>query len=117
MVLKAVPDLICQALEKLVSNAMDFHEPGSAISIQLEQTDQLVDLSVINRGPPIPQNLDLFKSMVSGRTRHSDQPHLGLGLYLVRLIAEFHHGEAYARSRDDASGVRIGFRVPFADRY
>lgn len=109
--LRAAPDLVCQALEKLVSNAVDFHEPGSLIRIEATHTADSVDLSVVNTGPPLPDKLDLFRSMVSGRTVQDAQPHLGLGLYLVRLIAEFHHGQAYANN-EKANGVRIGFRFP-----
>jgi two-component system sensor histidine kinase ChvG len=35
--------------------------------------------------------------------------HLGLGLYLVRLIAEFHGGGAQARNIP--GGVEVGFTV------
>jgi signal transduction histidine kinase len=108
----AVPDLLSQALEKLMSNAVDFHLPGSAIRIELSIQQGMVDLAVLNQGPALAQDIDLFKSMVSGRTGRSEQPHLGLGLYLVRLIAEFHRGSAYADNLPDKEGVRIGLRFP-----
>lgn len=110
--MRGVPDLICQALEKLVGNAVDFHQPETPIRIELCLEGRMADLSVVNLGPALPAGLDLFRSMVSGRTARAEQPHLGLGLYLVRLIAEFHHGEAYARDTTDQAGVRIGIRVP-----
>jgi signal transduction histidine kinase len=58
----------------------------------------------------------LFESMVSVRgdsAGATDQRgHLGLGLYLVRLIAEFHGGSAQARNV--AGGVEVGFTVAAA---
>jgi two-component system sensor histidine kinase ChvG len=55
----------------------------------------------------------LFDSMVSVRTEQSrDQPHLGLGLYIVRLIAEFHGGRATAMNRADAQGVIVSVDLP-----
>jgi signal transduction histidine kinase len=55
----------------------------------------------------------LFESMVSVRNAHSGtEPHLGLGLYIVRLIAEFHGGAAEALDREDGSGVVIRVRTP-----
>lgn len=109
---RGVPDLVCQALEKLVGNAVDFHRPGTPIRVELSLEGNMADLSVANQGPSLPVGLDLFRSMVSGRTARAEQPHLGLGLYLVRLIAEFHHGTAYARDTPDQAGVRVGMRVP-----
>ena len=34
-------------------------------------------------------------------------PHPGLGLYVVRLVAERHGGSALARNLDDGSGVEF----------
>ena len=41
--------------------------------------------------------------------RADQRGHLGLGLYLVRLIAEFHGGTAQARNV--AGGVEVSFTV------
>jgi two-component system, OmpR family, sensor histidine kinase ChvG len=74
-----------------------------------------IRLSIANQGPPLPPDMQgrLFDSMVSVRTEQSrDEPHLGLGLYIVRLIAEFHGGEARAENLADARGVRFLVRVP-----
>ncbi len=40
------------------------------------------------------------------------EPHLGLGLYIVRLIAEFHGGRADARNRADGAGVVVTVTLP-----
>jgi K+-sensing histidine kinase KdpD len=56
----------------------------------------------------------LFDSMVSIRNEQkTDEPHLGLGLYIVRLIAEFHRGRARADDRDQG-GVVIRVSLPLA---
>jgi signal transduction histidine kinase len=47
----------------------------------------------------------LFEPMVSVRSERGAEPHLGLGLYIVRLIAEFHGGQVDAADRNDGSGV------------
>jgi nitrogen fixation/metabolism regulation signal transduction histidine kinase len=54
----------------------------------------------------------LFESMVSVRPDGVAEPHLGLGLYMVRLITEFHGGSARAANREDGSGVVIRVECP-----
>ena len=112
VVITGVPDLISQALDKLVSNAIDFRRPDTAITIGCERKAQSIELSVSNEGPPIPEDVDVFQSMVSGRHGRQDEPHLGLGLYLVRLICEFHGGSASARNRTNPDGVSVILNLP-----
>jgi dedicated sortase system histidine kinase len=105
------PELLSQALDKLIGNAVDFHLPGTPISIELqaEETDSIT-ISVINQGPLLDEGTqqNLFKSMSSHRSPSADQqPHLGLGLYLVRLIAEFHQGRVWAENLQD----RVSFTI------
>ncbi len=111
------PELISQALDKLVNNALDFHTPGTPIRLALTSTeDGRVELSVSNQGPPLPQSMEkeLFSSMISVREpkEKQEEPHLGLGLYLVRLICEFHGGRAGASNLEDGSGVRFNLSFP-----
>jgi len=103
------PDTIVQALEKLIGNAIDFHKKGTAIVVELTREKSEYLLSVSNTGPSLPGE-DIFASMVSSRKASSDQPHLGLGLYIVRLVADFHHGYAFARNASE-DGVEIGFTM------
>ena len=112
---RGVPDLISQALDKLVSNAVDFHRPGSVIEIRCSPQAGKVAIGVRNRGPLLRPETDVFQSMVSLRTGRQDEPHLGLGLYLVRLICEFHGGEASAANLDDPPGVEITMSLPMAE--
>ncbi len=109
------PELIAQMLDKLVANAVEFADPGTPITVALERDVLGIRLSVANQGPPLPLKMHgrLFDSMVSVRTEQSrDQPHLGLGLYIVRLIAEFHGGRATAMNRSDTQGVVVSVDLP-----
>jgi len=109
------PDLIAQMLDKLVANAVDFAMPDSPIRLELANGQALVWLRVINDGPLLPEAMQgrLFESMVSIRPRQpSSEPHLGLGLYIVRLIAEFHGGAVAAENRPGGRGVVFGVSLP-----
>jgi two-component system, OmpR family, sensor histidine kinase ChvG len=70
-------------------------------------------IEVDNPGPPLPELLGgrLFESLWQSRAGTDSQPHFGLGLYIVRLIAEFHGGEALAANLADGSGVRVTVHI------
>jgi two-component system, OmpR family, sensor histidine kinase ChvG len=109
-----VPDAFAQMLDKLVENANDFAPKDSAIRVQLARRGAMAHLAVENDGPPLPEEARarLFESMVTMREGERAGAHLGLGLYIVRLVAEFHGGRVEARSSSGASGVRFEVEVP-----
>ncbi len=113
----AAPELIVQMLDKLVENAVDFAPPDSSICIEYRTLTDRVVIEVSNDGPPLPVQMQhqLFDSMVSLRERDGDGTHLGLGLYIVRLIAESHGGRVRAVNRDDGSGVCFRVELPRAN--
>jgi two-component system, OmpR family, sensor histidine kinase ChvG len=108
------PDLIAQLLDKLMDNAADFCPPGGRVVIGLDVDARTCRLSVSNEGPPLPPDLDgkLFESLVGSRASANGKPHLGLGLYIVRLIADFHRGKVTAANLPDNSGVVVVVEVP-----
>lgn len=98
-------DLLAQMLDKLVENAVDFAIAGTAIRLLLGTDGRL---RVENQGPPLPDAIrdSLFDSMVSLRGEGTGgAPHLGLGLYIARLIAEFHGGALRAENLSGGGGV------------
>jgi len=112
--LTGAPDLIVQALDKLIDNAVDFSPEGATIGVRLVATPQAVQLQVENPGPPLAPGsaARLFESLWQSRAGQDSRPHFGLGLYIVRLIAEFHGGSATAENLPEASGVRFCLSLP-----
>jgi dedicated sortase system histidine kinase len=113
--LHGVPELIAQALDKLFDNAVSFTAPDGWIRIVLEAgTGEGARIIVANRGPHLPESMQgqLFDSLVSvrGTGARVGTPHLGLGLYVVRLVAELHQGKVTARN--DADGVTFEVDLP-----
>ena len=117
------PDLAAQLLDKLAENAADFARAGTPVQVRLESLGGEARLTVINAGPPLPEAMRarLFDSMVSVRAPgEAGAPHLGLGLYVARLIAQYHGGsmEAENLAGDAGAGgaVAVRARVPLAWR-
>jgi len=114
----AVPDAIAQMLDKLVQNAVDFATPETPIVVRVSREAKtnskmrdlrkrdVVVLSVADTGPALPTDTStLFESMISIRAAAQKDGHLGLGLYIARLVAEFHGGTISASNLADGSGV------------
>jgi dedicated sortase system histidine kinase len=112
------PDLIAQLLDKLMDNASDFTPKAGPISIVLARGPRTCTLTVRNEGPLLPPQLDnrLFESLVTSRSSVNGKPHLGLGLYIVRLIADFHRGTVNATNLPDDTGVAISLELPLSGR-
>jgi signal transduction histidine kinase len=114
---EGAPDLAAQLLDKLVENAVDFSQGRAPVRVALDDAAGTAALTVANQGPPLPDKMRtrLFESMISMREAGgTGTPHLGLGLYVARLIAEFHGGTIAASNLAGGDGVALGGRLPLA---
>jgi two-component system, OmpR family, sensor histidine kinase ChvG len=114
---EGAPDLAAQLLDKLVENAVDFSTGGAPVRVVLDDAGGAAALTVTNKGPLLPDKMRtrLFESMISMReATGTGTPHLGLGLYVARLIAEFHGGTIAASNLIGGDGVALGVRIPLA---
>jgi signal transduction histidine kinase len=93
---------------------VDFCPPAGAIRIRLARVPGSFVLEVANDGPLIAARVlpHLFESLYEHRSGRDDKPHFGLGLYIVKLIAEFHGGTARAANREDGGGVVFTVTLP-----
>ncbi|QFU25336.1 proteobacterial dedicated sortase system histidine kinase [Shewanella eurypsychrophilus] len=101
LTMTGVPEYIAQLMDKLIANAMEFSNEGTPITVTLEMKHRQAELVVSNFGPILPDKMaeQIFESMVSVRQQKAqDKPHLGLGLYIARLITDFHEGTIKARN-------------------
>jgi dedicated sortase system histidine kinase len=116
MLVNGSPELLAQALDKLVANAVSFATSDSPVRVVLRHDGIYAVIEVENTGPLLPEvhSARLFDSMVSMRKPQGEvaEPHLGLGLFIVRLVAEFHGGTASGRNREDGSGVVMSLSLP-----
>ncbi|NNE38553.1 MAG: proteobacterial dedicated sortase system histidine kinase [Gammaproteobacteria bacterium] len=108
-------DLIVQMLDKVIKNAIDFKSLDSPLEISLKDNEENWEINVLNYGQSLPESMEeqLFNSMISFRGKKDDsEPHLGLGLYIVRLVVEFHGGVVSAKNLPDKKGVNIKMVFP-----
>ena len=110
------PDLIGQALDKLVDNAISLSADDCEINISLKHEAGHCLVSVANSGSRLPDVLHerLFDSLVSLREKRVSGQHLGLGLHIVRLVAEAHGGRVSARNLPNGDGVEFTIHLPIA---
>ena len=118
MMFHGAPELIAQALDKLFDNARGFTPEDGWIRIKLSADADGFEIAVANSGPPLPERMSerLFDSMVSMRDGGALRaaglvPHLGLGLYIVRLVAAAHAGSASAVNLPTDAGVEFRLRL------
>ncbi len=108
------PDRLKQALINLVENAGKFSPFGAAIILSVEQETDAITFAVLDSGPGLPTERfgDLFNRFVTFERPHSAQYGIGLGLPIVKAIAEAHGGRVGAENRP-GGGARVWFTIPF----
>lgn len=109
-----------QLMDKLISNAKDFNDGKTSIQVLISSSiNHHLIIKVINSGQALPEGFEnrIFDGMTSIRKVNEDtETHLGLGLYIVKLIAEYHQGKVTAHNlneeRDGLNGVLFKVSLP-----
>lgn len=104
------PELFVQMLDKVLSNAKEFSESGQAIRVRVFEKDKKIVITVTNSGPLLPENMQsqLLDSMVSVRSDSpEDSAHLGLGLFIANMVAQYHSGVISIENLPDHTGVVV----------
>ena len=112
-----VGDLIrlSQAIANLLTNAAKYTERGGRIVIALERTDDVATVRVRDTGIGIPLELQskVFDLFVQGdRTLARSQGGLGIGLTLVKRLAEMHGGRVQVTSTGSGKGSEFSITLP-----
>jgi signal transduction histidine kinase len=111
------PARLQQVAWNLLSNAVKFTPEGGQVSVRLSSEGARVRLSVSDTGrgiPPefLPHVFDRFRQADSATTRSYGG--LGLGLAIVRHLAELHGGEVGAESAGENQGSTFSVAFPLA---
>ena len=105
---QADPTLLQRALANLFDNAKK--HAGGADALEITVAEKEVRFEVLDRGPGISGDGDALFTRFNRGQDGEGADGLGLGLSLVRRIAESHGGVAWAKNRD-GGGARVGFSI------
>ena len=102
---------IAQLLSNLLANALTHGAEDSPITVRASVRDATLELSVANKGEPIPPGVAerLFEPFYRS-SAGSDKQGLGLGLYIASEIARAHGGTLKVNSTPNET--RFVLRIP-----
>jgi two-component system sensor histidine kinase FlrB len=109
LVVKGDKDSLMTALQNLVVNAIDVVRMRAKIELSVREVyDDWVDIIVTDQGPGIEGAIQekIFEPFFTSRAKGT-----GLGLAVVRTVAEAHGGEAWVKSVV-GQGAQFGIRLP-----
>ena len=107
-------DLLSRAVENLVSNAIKYSPDPTTVCVSARAEDEFVAIEVADHGYGIPEaDLErVFEKFYRvPRVQDAGVPGTGLGLALVREIAELHHGSVSVRSEVNQGSI-FTLRIP-----
>ena len=112
----ADPEQLTEALDALVENAVLATAPGGAISVSSEVGANSIVLSVVDDGHGVDAaEVDrLFEPFEQGPRHANNAAGTGLGLAVVRAVANAHHGDVRMVSAPDA-GTTVSITLPRRD--
>ena len=110
---RADPDRLAQAVRNLVRNAAEHTAPGGHVRVSASAGARTVTLAVDDDGPGIPpaERDRVFDRFHRLRGTGHKSGGAGLGLSIVRAIAEAHGGRA-AAAASDLGGARMTVELP-----
>jgi PAS domain S-box-containing protein len=112
----ADPDRIHEIFENLISNAIKFTGAGGQVSLEIVETKEAAQISVIDTGRGISQDSlpKLFSKFEQfGRTAGPGSKGTGLGLSITKGLVELHGGKIWAES-EPGKGSKFSFTIPKA---
>lgn len=103
-------DELRRAVTNLVSNAIKYSPPGSVVTVEVVGDEVSYGVRVRDRGPGVPES-HLRSIFERGTQAPGAASGYGLGLAIVRSVAEWHGGSVSARNPADG-GAEFTLSIP-----
>ena len=100
--------LLRRSIENLLTNALKYTPSGGDVAVAVHGGEEALEIEVSDRGPGVPDDLKttLFEKFSSVEAKKGQARRgFGLGLYLVKLVAEGHGGAVSVLDRPGGGSV------------
>ncbi|MDM8545845.1 hybrid sensor histidine kinase/response regulator [Candidatus Venteria ishoeyi] len=118
LTMRCDPQRLGQVIDNLLINALKFSPKDSCIIVSLEQFANMIEVSVQDEGPGIPEEEQKYLFGEFATLKHQDvdqdaghDKRTGLGLAIVKKILAAHQGHVGVASKS-GHGSRFYFRLP-----
>lgn len=108
------PDMMYQVFYNLIENAIKFTNQSGYIKIDIEDINDVCNISIENSGHGIAKDEIEFifdRFYKTDKSRSEDKNGMGLGLYIVKKILNLHGGDISVLSKQD-NYTRFDITIP-----
>lgn len=115
LVARGQEERLIQMLDKLASNAVEHSDKNTTIALSCKKLNDRAFISIKNQGKALPADKQkIFDLFASFRNKNTSAHNQGIGLYVVKLIAETYGGSVIAKDRKDKTGAEFVIELPIA---
>lgn len=102
---------LLNVIQELADNAFKFAKPQSVITISARKKENMFEILICNKGLSLsPQQIESIDAFIQFDRLHQEQQGLGIGLKIVKIIAEIFNASFTVESTPD--GIKTLFSIP-----